>query len=180
MGSPSSNGNNALDEDRNFWAAQASAKVRMAPSAAIFVSMRSAYCQDVSRDESVRESVAGRMKVGGPALRGRRKAVGEGRGGWGMIPFKPRTCGAGERERVNVRRLSVLVLARPFALLEPSELDAGGGVGLGTRGGFRFDSPAPPLRVSALTEPRLPITVCVSSSVFSSSVLIPDAELENE
>jgi len=179
MGSPSSNGNNALDEDRSFWAAQASAKVRMAPSAAIFASMRSAYCQDVSRDEIVRESVAGRTKVGGPALRGRRKAVGEGRGGWGMIPFKPRACGAGERERVNVRRLSVL--ARPFALLEPSELDAGGGVGLGTRGGFRFDSPpAPPLRVSALTEPRLPITVCVSSSVLSSSVLIPDAELENE
>jgi hypothetical protein len=150
----------------------------MALSATIFASMRSAYCQDVSRDESVRESVAGRTKVGGPALRGRRKAVGEGRGGWGMIPFKPRACGAGERERVNVRRLSVL--ARPFALLEPSELDAGGGVGLGTRGGFRFDSPVPPLRVSALTEPRLPITVCVSSSVLSSSVLIPDAELESE
>jgi hypothetical protein len=93
-----------------------------------------------------------------------------------MIPFRPRPCGAGERERVNVRRLSVLPV-RPFVFLDPSELDADGGVGVGTRGGFRFASPATTLRVSALTEPRLSITVRVSSSVSSSSVLIPDAEL---
>lgn len=90
-----------------------------------------------------------------------------------MIPFKPREFGAGERERVKVRRLRVLV--RPLALaLEPSELEAGG-AGLGARGGFRLAS-APPLRDSTLTEPRLPTTVRVSSSVSSSSVLIPDAE----
>jgi hypothetical protein len=173
MGSPSSDGNNALDEDRNFCDAQARAKIRMAPSAASFASMRRLYCQGVSQDESVMESVPGRTTVAGP--RGRRKAGGDGRGGCGMIPFKPRDCGAGERERVNVRRLSVPV--RPFAL-EPSELDAGaGGGGLGARGGFRFDSP-PLLRVSTFMEPRLPITVCASSSVSSSSVLTPDAELE--
>jgi len=176
MGSPSSDGNNALDEDRNFCDAQARAKIKMAPSAASFASMRRLYCQGVSHDESVMESIPGRMTVAGPAARGRRKAGGEGRGGWGMIPFKPRDCGAGERERVNVRRLSVP--PRPFAL-EPSELDAGagGGGGLGARGGFRFDSP-PLLRVSTFMEPRLPITVCASSSVSSSSVLTPDAELE--
>ena len=75
---------------------------------------------------------------------------------------------------MNVRRLSVL--ERPFAL-EPSELDAGGG-GLGARGGFRFVSPPLPRVVSTLMEPRLPITVCASSSVSSSSVLTPDAELD--
>ena len=175
MGSPSSDGNNALDEDRNFCDAQARAKIRMAPSAASFASMRRLYCQGVSQDESVMESVPGRTTVVGPAARGRKKAGGEGRGGGGMIPFKQRDCGAGERERVNVRRLSVP--ARPFAL-EPSELDAAaGGGGLGVRGDFRFDSP-PLLRVSTFMEPRLPITVCASSSVSSSSVLTPDAELE--
>lgn len=76
---------------------------------------------------------------------------------------------------MNVRRLSVL--ERPFAL-EPSELDAGGGGGLGTRGGFRFVSPPLPRVVSTLMELRLPITVCASSSVSSSSVLKPDAELD--
>lgn len=92
-----------------------------------------------------------------------------------MIPFMRRDCGAGERERVKVRRLSVPV--RLWLALRPSELEARGG-GLGARGAFRFVSP-PPLRVSAtLTmEPRLPITVCESSSVSSSSVLKPDAGL---
>jgi len=184
MGVRSSNGNNALGEDRNFCDAQAIAKIRMAPSAASFASMRSVYCQDVKRGESVTESVPGRTKLAGPALRGRRKAVGEGRGGgWGiMIPFKPRDRGAGERERVNVRRLSVpgpeAAMARPLALgLEPSELDACGG-GLGTRGALWLVSPPLMLtRVSTLMEPRLPMTVCASSSVSSSSVLKPDAEL---
>jgi hypothetical protein len=145
----------------------------MAPSAACLASMRSLYCQGTIREDSVMDRVAGRTKVAGAAARGRRNEVGEGRGGWGMIPFKPRACGAGERERVKVRRLSVPV--RPLAL-EPSELDArGGGGGLGTRGGFRVSPP--PLRASTLMEPRLPMTVCESSSVSSSSVLKPDPEL---
>lgn len=79
---------------------------------------------------------------------------------------------------MNVRRLSVL--ERPFAL-EPSELDAAGcgSGGLGARGGFRFVSPPlPRVVVSTLTEPRLPMTVWPSSSVSSSSVLTPDAELD--
>lgn len=173
MGSPSSNGNNALDEDRSFCDAQASAKIKRVPSAACFASMQSLYCQVVIQGESVIESVPGRTQVGGPALRGRRKAVGEGSGGGGVIPFiKPRDCGAGERERVKGRRLSVPVR---LLALEPSELEAGGG-GLGGRGDFRFVSP-PLLRVSTLMEPRLPTTVCASSSVSSSSVLKPDAEL---
>jgi hypothetical protein len=50
-----------------------------------------------------------------------------------MIPFMPRDCGAGDRERVNVRRLSVPL--RPWLALRPSELEAAGG-GLGGRGGF--------------------------------------------
>jgi hypothetical protein len=116
------------------------------------------------------ESVPGRTIPAGPALRARKKEVGEGGTGWGMMP---RERGAGERERVNVRRLRVLV--RPFTL-EPSELEARG-EGLGTRGDLTFISP-PPLRVSALIEPRLSITVRASSSVSSSSVLILDAELE--
>jgi hypothetical protein len=93
-----------------------------------------------------------------------------------MIPFMPRDCGAGDRERVKVRRLSVPLW--PWLLaLRPSELEAGGGLGGG--GGFRLDSP-PLLRVSEkLMERRLPITVCVSPSVSSSSVLKPDAELTN-
>jgi hypothetical protein len=184
MGSRSSDGNIALGEDRNFFEAQASAKIRMAPSAASFASMRSEYCQGVRKGESVTESVPGRTKLAGPALRGRRKAVGEGRGGgWGMIPFNPRDRGAGERERVNVRRLSVPVpapaVARPLALgLEPSELDARGG-GVGTRGDLWLVSPPPLMltRASTLMEPRRPMTVCTSSSVSSSSVLKPDAEL---
>ena len=93
-----------------------------------------------------------------------------------MIPLKPRDGGAGDRERVKVRRLRVPVRAR--LALRPSELEAGGG-GLGGRTGFPFVSP-PLLRASdAFMEPRLPITVCVSSSVSSSSVLKPDAELTN-
>lgn len=77
---------------------------------------------------------------------------------------------------MKVRRLSVPV--RAMLALRPSELEAGGG-GLGGRRGFRFVSP-PLLRVSdTFMEPRLPITVCVSSSVSSSSVLKPDAELTN-
>jgi hypothetical protein len=73
-----------------------------------------------------------------------------------------------------VRRLRVLVR---LLTLDPSELEAGG-AGLGARGGFWFVSLSPPpLRVSALIEPRLSITVCVSSSVSSSSVLVPDAGL---
>jgi hypothetical protein len=114
--------------------------------------------------------------MAGPVPRGRRKAVGEASGGWGMIPFIPRDCGAGDRERVKVRRLSVPV--RLWLALRPSELEAAGG-GLGGGGGLRFDSP-PLLRDSeTLMEPRLPITVRVSSSVSSSSVLKPDAELTN-
>jgi hypothetical protein len=118
------------------------------------------------------ETIPGRTKIAGPAMRGRRKAVGEGGGGWGMIP---RDCGAGDRERVKVRRLSVPL--RLWLGLRPSELEARGG-GLGARVAFRFVSP-PPLRVSVtLTmEPRLPVTVCESSSVSSSSVLKPDAGL---
>jgi hypothetical protein len=93
-----------------------------------------------------------------------------------MIPFMPRDCGAGDRERVKVRRLSVPLW--PWLALRPSELEAGGG-GLGGGWGFRLDSP-PLLRVSEkLMERRLPITVCVSPSVSSSSVLKPDAELTN-
>jgi hypothetical protein len=114
--------------------------------------------------------------MAGPTMRGRRKAVGEGGGGWGMIPFMPRDCGAGERERVKVRRLSVPV--RPLLAFRPSELWADS-AGLGARGTFRLVSP-PLLRVSTtLVEPRLPITVCESLSVSSSSVLKPDAELTN-
>jgi hypothetical protein len=121
------------------------------------------------------ETVPGRTKTAGPAMRGRRKAVGEGGGGWGMIPFMPRDCGAGERERVKGRRLSVPL--RLWLGLRPSELEARGG-GLGARGAFRFVSPQP-LRgsVTLVIEPRLPITVCESSSVSSSSVLKPDAGL---
>ena len=81
MGSPSSDGNNALGEDRTFSDAQARAKIRMAPSAASFASMRSLYCQGVSHEERLMESVPGRTKVAGQAARGRRKAVGEGGGG---------------------------------------------------------------------------------------------------
>jgi len=81
MGSPSSDGNNAPDEDRTFSDAQASAKIRMAPSAASFASMRKLYRQEVSQEERLMESVAGRTKVAGPVARGRRKAVGEGGGG---------------------------------------------------------------------------------------------------
>jgi hypothetical protein len=93
-----------------------------------------------------------------------------------MIPFMPRDCGAGDRERVKVRRLSVPV--RPWLALRPSELEAAGG-GLGGRRGFLFVSP-PLLRVSeTLMELRLPMTVCESPSVSSSSVLNPDAELTN-
>ena len=136
--------------------------------------MQNLYCQGVNQMEMVIENVAGRTKQVGPTLRGRRKTVGEGGLGWGTIPFKPRDPGAGERERVKARRLSVLV--RPLTL-EPSELEAGA-IGLGARGGFRLAS-APPLRDSVLTEPRLPITVRVSSSVSSSSVHTPDAELVN-
>ena len=114
--------------------------------------------------------------MAGPALRGRRKAVGEGRGGWGMIPFMPRAGGTGERERVKVRRLSAPV--RLLLALRPSELGADGG-GVGARRAFRFVSP-PLLRVSVtLMEPRLPTTVWESSSVSSSSVLKLDAELTN-
>lgn len=163
-----------LEDVCNFCAAEASANTRMTPSAACFASMQNLYCQGVIQKEIVRENVPGRINPVGPTLRGRRNTVGEGGLGWGMIPFKPRDIGAGERERVKVRRLRVLV--RLFTL-EPSELEAGG-TGLGARGGFRLAS-APPLRGSMLTEPRLPITVRVSSSVSSSSVLIPDAELVN-
>jgi hypothetical protein len=122
--------------------------------------------------EIVAENAPGRTKPVSSTLR--RRTVGEGGLGWGMIPFKPRDPGAGERERVKVRRLRVLVR---LLTLEPSEPEAGG-TGLGARGGFRLAS-APPLRDSMLTEPRLPTTVCASSSVSSSSVLIPDAELVN-
>ena len=174
MGSPSSDGK-ALGKYCNFCAAHASANIRIAPSAASFASMRSLYSQGDIQKESFMESVPGRRtKLAGPILRVRRKPVGEGGPGWGMIPFKPRERGAGERERVNVRRLSVLVR---LLTLEPSELEASSG-GLGARGDFGFVSP-PPLRVSAFMEPRLSITVCVSSSVSSSSVLILDAELAN-
>ena len=134
--------------------------------------MQNLYCQGVIQMEMVTENVPGKTKPVGPTLRGRRKTVGEGGLGWGAIPFKLRDPGIGERERVNGRRLRVLV--RPL-ILEPSELEAGS-IGLGARGDFRLASAAQ-LRDSALTEPRLPITVCVSSSVSSSSVLIPDAEL---
>ena len=167
-------GDDVLEDDRNFCAAEASANTSMTPSAACFASMQNLYCQGVIQMEMVTENVAGRTKPVGPTLRGRRKTVGEGGLGWGTIPFKPTDPGAGEREGVKVRRLRVLV--RPLTL-EPSELEAGG-IGLGARGDFRLAS-APPLRDSVLTEPRLPITVCVSSSVSSSSVHIPDAELEN-
>ena len=93
-----------------------------------------------------------------------------------MIPFMPRDCGAGDRERVKVRRLSVPVW--PWLALRPSELEAAGG-GLGGRKGFLFVSP-PLLRASeTLMEPRLPMTVHESPSVSSSSVLKPDAELTN-
>ena len=136
--------------------------------------MQNLYCQGVIQMEMVTENAPGRTKLVGPTLRGRRKTVGDGGLGWGAIPFKPRDPGAGERERVKVRRLRVLV--RPLTL-EPSELE-GGGIGLGSRGDFRLAS-VPPLRDSVLTEPRLPMTVCVSSSVSSSSVLAPDAELVN-
>ena len=81
MDSPSSDGNNALEEDRTFSDAQARAKIKMTPSAASLASMRSIYCQDVSQEERLMESVPGRTKVTGPVARGRRKAVGEGRGG---------------------------------------------------------------------------------------------------
>lgn len=165
-------GGDVLEDDRNFCATEASANTRMIPSVACFASMENLYCQGVNQMEVVTENVPGRTKPVGPTLRGR--TVGEGGLGWGMIPFKPRDPGAGERERVKVRRLRVLV--RPLTLA-PSELEAGG-TGLGARGGFRLAS-APPLRDSTLTEPRLPITVCVSSSVSSSSVHIPDAELVN-
>lgn len=78
MGSPSSDGNSALDEDRTFSDAQARAKISMAPSAASLASMRSLYCQDVSQEERLMESVPGMTKVAGPVARGRRKEVGEG------------------------------------------------------------------------------------------------------
>ncbi len=94
-----------------------------------------------------------------------------------MSPFLPRDRGAGDRERVKVRRLSVPLL---WLALKPSELETGG-CGLGARGGFQFVSP-PLLRVSETLmemEPRLPTTVCDSSSVSSPSVLNPDAELTN-
>jgi hypothetical protein len=175
MDSPSSANDLTLDRNCNFCSAHASADIRSALSATWFASMRSLYSQGIVQRESLMDSVPGRTKLAGPALRVRRKeAVGDGGVGWGMSPFKPRECGAGERERVNVRRLMVLVW---LLTLDPSELEAGC-TGLGARGGFPFVS-LPPLRVSALIEPRLSITVCVSSSVSSSSALIPDAELAN-
>lgn len=92
-----------------------------------------------------------------------------------MIPFMPRDRGAGDRERVKVRRLSVPL--RLLLALRPSELEAGGG-GLGGRVGFWWFVSPPLLRDSeTLMELRLPITVCASLSVSSSSVLKPDAEL---
>jgi hypothetical protein len=81
MDSPSSDGNNALEEDRTFSDAQARAKIKMAPSAASLASMRSLYCQFVNQEERLMERVPGRTKGAGPVARGRRKAVGEGRGG---------------------------------------------------------------------------------------------------
>jgi hypothetical protein len=83
MDSPSSDGNNALEEDRIFSDAQARANIKMTPSAANLASMRSIYCQGVSQDERLMESIPGRTKVAGPlpVARGREKVVGEGRGG---------------------------------------------------------------------------------------------------
>jgi hypothetical protein len=110
--------------------------------------------------ESVEESALGRTKIAGLIPRWRRNAVGEARGGWGMIPFMPRDHSAGDRERVKVLRLSVP--ARPLSGLRPSELEAAGS-GLGGRGDFLFDFPPLLHNSETLMGPRLPITVCESS-----------------
>jgi hypothetical protein len=90
MGSPTSDGK-ALEEDSSFCVVQASADIRIAPSAACFASIESLYSQCVIQRGIFMESVPGRTKPAGIVLRLRRKAVvGEGGAGWGMIPFKPR------------------------------------------------------------------------------------------